>query len=185
VQRDALGNLQLVGINFINASALETKGIDASATYAIETGIGRFDLNAAWNHIINYRIQIAPGSAAIDGAGSVNFNNLGRSLPRDRVEYGAGWTSGRHTVNVLGHYVSSYINDRSGITQTHIKSWNTFDLQYMLSLDDLIGQNSSVTIGAINVADCDPPAAQLNLGYDPIVHDPRGRVLYVAVNQKF
>ncbi len=121
----------------------------------------------------------------IDGAGIVNFNNLGHSLPRDRVEYGTGWTSGRHTVNVLGRYVSSDTNDRSGITETHIKSCNTFDLQYMLSLDDLIGQNCSVTIGAVIVADRDPSAAQLNLGYDPIVYDPRGRELYVAVTQNY
>jgi len=186
IQRDATGALQLVRINFINASSVRTKGLDISGHYSVDTGIGRLEANAAWNHIINYRIQLSPGGAVIDGAGSVNFNNLGRSLPRDRVEYGLGWSSGMHAVNALGHYVSSYTNDRTGITNNHIKSFNTFDLQYVLTLEDLVGSGaSSFTFGVINVADKDPPVAQLNLGYDPIVHDPRGRVFYLAVNQKF
>ncbi|WP_196221771.1 TonB-dependent receptor [Sphingobium sp. CAP-1] len=185
VVRDSLGALRLVKINFINASAVKTKGLDLAANVGFDTGIGHFGLNAQWNHIINYRIQIAAGQPVIDGAGSVNFNNLGRSLPRDRVEYGVGWASGPHSLNLLGHYVSGYKNDRTGITQTHIRSWNTFDLQYALDLDDVIGKSTKLTVGAINLFDRDPPLAQLNLGYDPIVHDPRGRVIYVSIGQKF
>jgi len=186
IQRDALGALQLVKINFINASSVSTKGLDFNATYTIDTGLGQFNANAAWTHVFNYRIELTPGGAVIDGAGSVNFNNLGRSLPRDRVEYGVGWSSGIHTINALGHYTSGYTNDRTGITQAHINSFNTFDLQYVVRLEKLIGSGATTfTIGAINIADKDPPVAQLNLGYDPIVHDPRGRVLTLAVNQKF
>lgn len=185
VVRDPLGALRLVKINFINASAVKTKGLDLAANFGFDTGVGHFALNAQWNHIINYRIQIAPGSPVIDGAGSVNFNNLGRSLPRDRVEYGVNWSSGRHSVNMLGHYVSGYTNDRTGITETRIKSWNTFDLQYILDLDGVIGKSTRLTVGAINVFDRDPPLAQLNLGFDPIVHDPRGRVIYISIGQKF
>lgn len=185
VVRDSLGALRLVKINFINASAVKTKGLDVAGNFNFDTGIGQFALNAQWNHIINYLIQITPGAAVIDGTGSVNFNNLGRSLPRDRVEYGVSWSSGAHSVNVLGHYISGYHNDRTGITETHIKAWNTFDLQYTLDLEGLIGKSTKLTLGAINVFDRDPPLAQLNLGYDPIVADPRGRVVYLAIGQKF
>lgn len=185
VVRDSLGALRLVKINFINASAVKTKGLDVAGNFNFDTGIGQFALNAQWNHIINYLIQITPGAAVIDGTGSVNFNNLGRSLPRDRVEYGVSWSSGAHSVNVLGHYISGYHNDRTGITETHVKAWNTFDLQYTLDLEGLVGKSTKLTLGAINVFDRDPPLAQLNLGYDPIVADPRGRVVYLAIGQKF
>ncbi|MCP1468603.1 iron complex outermembrane receptor protein [Sphingobium sp. OAS761] len=185
VERDSLGALRLVKINFINASAVRTKGLDVAANLGFDAGPGQLTFNAQWNHIFNYRIQIAAGQPAIEGAGNVNFNNLGRSLPRDRVEYGVGWTSGPHSLNLLGHYVSGYRNDRSGITQTHIRAWNIFDLQYSLDTEGLIGKNSKLTVGALNLFDRDPPLAQLNLGYDPIVHDPRGRVLYIAIGQKF
>ena len=184
--RDQFGTLQLIKLFFINASSVRTKGIDATARYTFDTDFGTFNANAAWNHIINYKIELTPGGQVIEGAGSVNFNNLGRSLPRNRVEYGVGWSSGMHTVNALGHYVGSYKNDRTGITQRRIKSWNTFDLQYVLTVPQLFGDGSTAfTVGAINVADKKPPLAQLNLGFDPIVHDPRGRVIYIAVSQKF
>lgn len=185
VKRDALGNLQLVKLDFINASSVKTEGIDVSGRYRFGTGIGEFEANAAWTHIRNYRVRLSPGGPVIDGAGSVNFNNLGRSLPRNRVEFGLGWTLENHQLQAFGHYVSGYTNDRSGITDRSIKAQTTFDLQYNLTLKGLLGAPTKLTLGAINIADKKPPVAQLNLGFDPIVHDPRGRVLYVGLSQGF
>jgi iron complex outermembrane recepter protein len=84
-----------------------------------------------------------------------------------------------------GHYVRGYTNDRTAITETNIKSWNRFELQYILDLNGVVGKSTRLTVGAINIFDRDQPLAQLNLGYDPIVHDPRGRVIYVSIGQKF
>lgn len=186
VRRDAIGNLTSVQIGFVNASSVQTSGFDLSGRYTLETGIGRFEANASWTHIRRYRIRLTPTSAPINGAGSVNFNNLGRSLPRDRAEGGLTWSNDRHQLTGLVHYVGPYTNDRTGITDRNIGSFTTVDLQYVLTLDGLIGNTSTrVTLGAINIADKDPPVAQLNLGFDPITHDPRGRVLYVGLNQSF
>jgi iron complex outermembrane receptor protein len=134
--------------------------------------------------VTKYDLTLSAGAAPIDGLGSVNFNNLGRSMPQDRVEYGLNWTMGSSDLSVRGHFISSYKNDRTGITDTHVKSWNSYDLQYNRTFDT-IGGGTTLSVGAINVFDKSPPVAQLNLGFDPIVHDPRGRVIYVGLNQKF
>jgi iron complex outermembrane receptor protein len=42
-----------------------------------------------------------------------------------------------------------------------------------------------LSVGAINIFDKDPPLAQLNLGFDPVVHDPRGRVISLGLKQEF
>ncbi len=186
VVRDINGTLQLVRLSFINASSVKTQGIDVTARYTLDTDIGTFNVNAAWTHISKYDIRLAPGSAVLDGVNSVNFNNLGRSLPRDRVEYGLSWQKDAHRLTVLGHYVCGYDNDRTGITRTRIKSQNTFDVEYSLSLDGLLGMGATqLSVGAVNIFDRDPPLAQLNLGFDPIVHDPRGRVISVGLRQGF
>lgn len=186
VVRDINGTLQLVRLNFINASSVKTRGLDVGGRYTVETGIGTFEANAAWTHISKYDIRLAEGAPVIDGVNSVNFNNLGRSLPRDRVEYGMSWQSGSHRVTALGHYVCSYENDRTGITQTHIKPQNTFDLEYNVTLDGVLGQGKTqLSLGVINVTDKNPPLAQLNLGFDPIVHDPRGRIFSIGLNKSF
>lgn len=184
ITRDVNGTLTLVKLNFINASSVKVSGIDATARYRFETGFGKFVLNATWTHVTKYDLTLSAGAAPIDGLGSVNFNNLGRSMPQDRVEYGLNWTMGSSDLSVRGHFISSYKNDRTGITDTHVKSWNSYDLQYNRTFDT-IGGGTTLSVGAINVFDKSPPVAQLNLGFDPIVHDPRGRVIYVGLNQKF
>lgn len=186
VQRDINGTLQLVRLNFINASSVKTQGVDTTARYTLDTGFGDFTLDASWTHVSKYDIRLTPGGAVINGAGNVNFNNLGRSLPRDRVQYGATWKWMQHQVTALGHYISSYTNDRSGVTQTHIKAQNTFDLQYNLALDGIVDKTTTrLTLGVINLTNKMPPLAQLNLGFDPMVHDPRGRVIHFGIDQGF
>lgn len=182
--RDVNGTLTLVRLKFINASAVKVAGIDASARYRFETGIGQFRLNADWTHVTKYDVLLTAGAAPINGVGNVNFNNLGRSMPQDRVEYGISWSKGSSELNLRGHYISGYKNDRTGITSTRIDDWNSFDLQYNVTFDG-IGGGTVLTVGAINLFDKAPPLAQLNLGFDPMVHDPRGRVIYIGLNQKF
>ena len=184
--RDITGSLILIKTNFINASSVKTDGVDVTARYSWDTSWGAFSANAAWTHVGSYDIQFTPGAAAINGAGSVNFNNLGRSLPKDRVEAGLTFSTGAHQFVALGHYISGYTNDRTGITDTAIDSQTTFDLQYNVTLDGMVGSApTKFSLGVINVADEDPPVAQLNLGFDPVTHDPRGRVLYLSVSQSF
>jgi iron complex outermembrane receptor protein len=178
------GAMNNIVLKFINASAVKVAGIDASARYRFETGIGQFQLNADWTHVTKYDIQLTAGAAPVSGVGSVNFNNLGRSMPKDRVEYGLGWSQGGTAVNVRGHYIAPYTNDRSFITDRRVGAWNSFDLNASQTFDGLAG-GTTLTVGAINVFDKSPPVAQLNLGFDPITHDPRGRVIYVGLNQKF
>ncbi|MDE2619084.1 MAG: TonB-dependent receptor [Sphingomonadales bacterium] len=184
VTRDINGTLTLVKLRFVNASSVKVAGIDASARYRFETGIGQFQLNADWTRVTRYDIQLSAGAAPLNGLGSVNFNNLGRSMPRDRVEYGLNWSLGASAFNVRGHYVSPYTNDRTGITNARIGAWNSFDLQYNRTFSGIAG-GTTLSLGVVNVFDKSPPVAQLNLGFDPIVHDPRGRVFTVALNQKF
>lgn len=184
--RDITGALVLIKTKFINASSVETDGVDVTARYTFDTDWGTFAANAAWTHVNRYEMQFTPGAPVVDGAGSVNFNNLGRSLPQDRVEAGLTWATGPHQVVALAHYVSSYTNDRTGITDASIDSQTTFDLQYNVELDGLTGVGpTKLSFGVINVADEAPPLAQLNLGFDPMVHDPRGRVFYLGINQSF
>ena len=66
-------------------------------------------------------------------------------------------------------------------TATHYQMRAITDLEVGYKIDNAW----SVAIGANNLFDKAPPLAQLNLGFDPMVHDPRGRVIYIGLNQKF
>lgn len=186
VTRNPQGNLQQVDLNFINASSVEVEGFDLGARTWFDVGGGRLEFRADWAHFVKYDLQLVAGGAVTDGLGSVNFNNFAGSIPQDRVEYGVYFNTGPHSFNVLGHYISGYKNDRGFISDTTISSHHTWDVQYSVELEDVVGlKGTKLSVGAINVTDKDPPLAQLFLGYDTQVHDPRGRVVYVGVNQTF
>ena len=72
-------------------------------------------------------------------------------------------------------------NDRSGITDADIESQTTVDVLYTRA----IGHDLDLALGVVNLTDEDPPLAQFALGYDPVVADPRGRVVSVGLTKRF
>lgn len=186
VLRNPQGNLQEVTLNFVNASSVEVEGLDVGAKARLSMGAASVELRADWSHFTKYDLRLSTTAPVTDGLGSVNFNNFAGSMPQDRLEYGAYLEIGAHKFNALGHYVSGYDNDRAGITSKRIGSQHTWDVQYSLDLDRALGiDGATLTAGAINVTDKNPPLAQLYLGFDPQIHDPRGRVVYVGLNKSF
>ena len=181
VRRDTAGTLTFVALNFVNASSIETDGLDFAARYDRDTRIGRLGVSANWTYVDRYDIRLAPGAAATSGVGSTNLNTIGRSLPRNRGEFVATWTRGPWSASALAHHTSAYRNDRSGITDARIGSQTTFDVAASRDLS----ADVTVSLGVVNLADRDPPLAQFALGYDPIVADPRGRVMTIGVSRRF
>ena len=59
------------------------------------------------------------------------------------------------------------------------------DLQYSYRLPISFGEQDGpmITIGSANIFDNQPPAVATSGGFDPKVHDPRGRVIYFKVRQ--
>ncbi|MFN3560234.1 MAG: TonB-dependent receptor plug domain-containing protein, partial [Brevundimonas sp.] len=181
VTRAPGGALTFVDLRFTNASSIETQGLDLSARYDRDLFDGRLSASATWTYVDTYDIQLAPGAATTSGVGSTNLNTLGRSLPQDRGEFAVGWAGPDDTVTVLAHYTGAYRNDRSGITNAAIDSWTTVDLHYVRALSPAL----DLSLGVVNVADSDPPLAQFALGYDPVVADPRGRVVSIGLTKRF
>ncbi len=179
--RSASGALTFVQLYFINASSIETQGVDLSARYGRDLWGGRASAAADWTYVDRYDIRLNASAGAVSGVGSTNLNNIGRSLPRNRGELVLDWRDGRQAVTGLVHYTAGYANDRSGITDASIASQTTIDLLYTRS----VGTDVDVTLGAVNIADKAPPLAQFAFGYDPVVADPRGRVISLGFTKRF
>lgn len=194
------GQITRVNLNFINASSIDTDGIDFTARYDIDTSIGSFQPFMAGTYILNYDIS-DPQAGDIDGAGQRNFNNFGTSTPQLRINTGITWTNGAHTFNVFGRFIDSYNDDQNCANDTSatngqcpddvplrkINSIITYDLQYHLKLAELLGNEHwpALTIGGINVSGQTPPQVFTNGGFDSKVHDPRGRLYYAKLTFNF
>lgn len=181
ITRSASGALTFVQLYFINASSIETQGIDLSARYQRGLWGGEATASATWTYVDAYDIRLDASAAKVSGVGSTNLNNIGRSLPRNRGEFALGWSDETNAVTALVHYTDGYANDRSGITDASIASQTTVDLLYSRT----IGADLDLSVGVVNVADKAPPLAQFALGYDPVVADPRGRVVSIGLSKRF
>jgi iron complex outermembrane receptor protein len=180
VRDPASGLLLRVDSFYTNASSLETDGIDLSIAQDFELGAdGTLRVGADATYIASYDIE-DPQAGHVDGVGKRNFANFGTSTPEWRLNSFVSWQRDRHTVNAFVRYIDSYVDDQVDLGQgpafyRDIDSQTTVDAQYSLSLRE---NALTLTFGAINLFDEDPPRVATSGGYDSKVHDPRGRLLY-------
>jgi hypothetical protein len=129
-----------------------------------------------------------PQAGKIDGAGRRNFANFGTSTPQWRANAFFDWRRNRHGANAFIRYIDRYADDEAELGQgtgpyRTIDSHLTVDVQYTLRLD---AENApTLSFGALNLLDEDPPLVHTSGGYDSKVHDPRGRMYYAKAVLRF
>ncbi|MEH6569805.1 MAG: TonB-dependent receptor [Halioglobus sp.] len=181
---------QLAGINvdYINASTVDTDGLDVAANYVISTdGAGEIGLHLTGTHFLKYEIP-DPDGGTQDVAGYFNHDNFARSIPETKLNVSADWNVGNHKAVVIAYWVDEYETTRtvpSGESAT-IDSWTTVDLQYSYNLA-FSDSEAILSFGAKNVFDEEPSRVYdaPNFSYDPKHHDPRGRIYYARVKYAF
>lgn len=181
VTRGPDGALTFVQLNFVNASAVTTQGLDLGAHYERPLAGGRISATTTWTYIDCYDIRLSPGAAPVSAVGSTNLNTLARSMPRNRGQASLVWQGARDRMGLSVNYTHGYRNDRAGITRADIASWTTLDLSYART----VREDLEIRLAVVNVTDREPPLAQFALAYDPVVADPRGRVISLSLSQRF
>jgi len=183
IRDPASGLLLRVDSFYDNASSLETDGFDLHvARELMLAGGGTLRVGADGTLISSYDLQ-DPFGGTIDGAGLRNFANFGTSTPEWRTNAFVEWQSERHAFNAFVRYIDSYTDDQGGNAFRRIDSQVTVDAQYVLKL--AAPRAPTLTFGAINLTDEDPPRVRTNGGYDSKVHDPRGRMYYAKALFRF
>ena len=183
VIRTSAGTISIVNTKFVNAEAIDTSGIDLSASSIYRTEYGDFSPQLKATYLLSYDLMDASG-ATTDGLGQLNRNTVGNPSPRLRGSIGLNWTNGMHRVNIFARHVASYTNDVSG---EDIDAFNTIDMQYSMNMGDVLKDNSeaNLIVGVINATDEAPPFVAIAGSYDPRTGDPRGRRAYVRLQFSF
>ena len=184
------GPLVQINNTYVNASELETNGIDLVASYKIETVAGTFTPNVSATFITGYDL-VDPQAGRIDGAGRRNFGNIGTSSPETRANFGLSWSKGLFGGSFFARYIGAYDDDQNsndnGTGFLEVDSHISYDLQLTMDVGSFLDTQTSyvLTVGGINLTDQDPPRVLTNSGFDSKVHDPRGRQLYVRLSAEF
>ena len=185
VSRRPDGTVRGITSEFINTGSVKTDGADLFFSYKLdESGwfdAMRFSLGATY--IKKFEVKTDSNSASFDGAGSRNFSNQFRSMPKWRGNLGVTWERGNHMVSAQLRYIDSYENDQPN-PETTIDSWTTLDGQYSVRLFD---DRSQLSLGVKNLLDEEPPTLgdQVRPGYDNVIHNVLGRTVYVTLSQSF
>ena len=97
------------------------------------------------------------------------------------------------SANVAIRYIDSYKNDEVP-SQPEIAAWTTLDLNYQYVFANVLDGDVSLSIGARNLLDEDPPPLpsgqegihrhNLRPGFDGFVHDIKGRTVYVRFHYR-
>ena len=172
IERTSAGTIAIVNVAFINADRIETSGLDLSANAALDALGGSLEGWAEATWLLEYDVTNA--GVAVDALGKLNRANLG--APSQRVRLAAGATWSRNAVRMTGllRHVGGYEDDAGG----SIDSFTTLDINARWSLGG--GTDASITLGAANLLDEDPPFVNIAGSYDPRSSDPRGRRLFVS-----
>jgi len=191
------GPLLQVNTTYVNASSLETSGLDIVSSYKIETEVGRFTPSINATYILAYDL-VDPQSGDVDGLGLRNFSNIGVSTPELRMNVGLNWSMDNHSANLFVRYIDSYDDDQNCADGNlfsaacsdgfkEIDSLVTVDMQYNVNLGAMFETDTSyvLTLGGTNITDQDPPQVFTNSGFDSKVHDPRGRQIYARLAIEF
>jgi iron complex outermembrane receptor protein len=191
------GPLLRVLTTFVNASSLETSGIDLVSSYKLKTELGTFTPSISATYILAYDL-VDPQAGPIDGAGSRNNSNIGVSTPELRANLGLNWQHEEYSANLFARYVDSYSDDQNcadgnaisaacAVGFKDVDSHLTWDAQVNIDLGGLFETDGAyiLTVGGINLTDEEPPQLFTNAGFDSKVHDPRGRQIYARVAIEF
>jgi len=167
-------------VDRFNAASAETDGFDIEASYSWETDIGSFAILNNTTIVNSFDIQVDAGGPTIDGAGRRNEDSiLASSIPEIRSNTMFAWNRDNMGANIIMRYIDEYED-----TADSIDAWWVFDAQFNYSFNFFDDQEATVTLGALNLTDEEPPGVAGNtneFGYDPKVHDPRGRLWYVRL----
>lgn len=186
VFRDAAGQLNNVTSSFVNIGEVKAAGIDWTGLYVLDDVLnGELQLNGNATYVTKFDIDQDGSGDAFDGAGNRNrFIGFG-SIPELRANLGFTWRSEQHMAGLNLRYISDYRDETPDSVGEDIDSQTLVDIQYTLTLDDLLSGATSFTLGVNNLFDEDPPAVNERIAFDGQVHDPRGRIVYLRAKASF
>lgn len=175
------GAVSIVHVDFVNADAIDTSGLDLAARAAFAAGFGV--LSSFFEAAYLLSCDVTFGGRKIDAMGRLNQNNAGAPNQRFKGNLGLGWSRGDLSGNVFVRHAGGHKDDAGG----SIALFATVDANLRVGLGGLLPGNadSFPSLGVINLADQDPPAVNILGSYDPRSADPRGRRAFVKLEPEF
>lgn len=197
INRDVDGVMSRVVVSRLNAQTMKHRAVDVYARYSLSLGnYGRMVFNLDATQALEYSYDLGLGIPAGDGVGSQNEAIAEvPPMPEFRANATMNWSMGNHSALLRARWVDGFdysFNSAAllaaqvaanGITAA--SSMTYIDANYSYTFDNLIGNRATrFEVGARNLGNKFPKPF-INLGgIETFVHDIRGRMVYLRINQE-
>lgn len=189
IQRDSMGNLQLVEATNLNVGKRKISASDFSLTYHHKKrSWGQLSFATSGTYIHKYKAKLDAAAPELDFVGTFQdeaSEGLG-GIPQWKGQLGVKWNNKRWRSSYEMHFISSLEEVIPGTTERRdIDSWIVHDVQLSYKFNVLKGLRW--TIGVDNLLDEEAPLATsaFNDSIDARTHDLKGRFLYTKLSQRF
>ena len=175
--RTAVSDISAVSVSVVNGPDVDTDGVDFKAEYTALTDWGDWTVGVAGTRTLSWDISGWRFGAAYDAIGRLNYDT---SLARAVVDWKTrAWLNARiGDINVRWtvRHVAAYLHDSDA--EPGINAQTTHDLTAVWTRAD---ERVSVDAAVVNVADEPPPRVYRQINYDPLTHNPLGRIVQLGV----
>lgn len=182
-----------------NASNMLVKAFDLSATYSFEIGnLGNFYAQAQATYVDTYKFQLSQLDPIREAAGAQN-DSFGAvaAIPEWRANAALTWNRGNHSATATVRYVDEVTFDANEFSFQRffpgstwqstdvIRAWTQLDAYYTYRDLELLGGNSSISVGLRNATDREAQKTGMIAGAVAELQEVLGRVVYARLNYEF
>ncbi|MBX3705602.1 MAG: TonB-dependent receptor [Pseudomonadales bacterium] len=187
---DSQGNALTVNRSYTNGTRMWSSGLDLLTRYSMDTEWGAFSatLDLTWFLEYDIRQSITPFDTRLNPGAKIDLVGLnytvliGRPLPEFKSTLLLDWARNQHYAAVSTNFVSDVTEPEAVPEPLRVSSHTTVDASYTYMFTE---RNASVTLGAVNLFDREPPKATGFNSFSSTLHDPRGRLWYVRARYGF
>lgn len=178
--------LAIVDARRRNLSVTNTSGVDFSTRYNIAAGMSNFSLGLAATYVLDLETQVTTSAPTLDIVDTIG------NPPHWRGRASFGWQAGGWATNLFVNHTDSYVDNRILITPVDVDAYTTVDLRLSYNFSALFKEGAlsgvTVALGALNLADEEPPQTRVNvpatdLGFDPTNASPLGRLISIELTK--
>ncbi len=191
VRSGADNHIASVHGGYVNIGMERTSGLDFSANYRLETGLGMFRFAANYTRVSSHERKDAPDAALVD----MLAINSGYDIPRDKFNASVSWERNGWDATVYASRLGKIPTDENFWYQDwdetylpEVKAYMPATWRYNASLGYKINDHARVSLAVNNLTNAMPPRDFSNIDY-PFYnfnwYDTIGRAYYLNFTWKF
>lgn len=174
--RQTVTDISAINVNVTNGPAVETSGIDANIRYVMLRGSSEWVFELGGTRTLRWSIDKWQFGNSYNALDRLNYDNpIVRTIVKWKLHTQVGVSRENYGLRWVVRYIDKYNHDLA--SEPIIEA----DLRHDLVATARISDNLSADFAVFNAMNEDPPWVLRQLNYDPVTHNPLGRIVQLGI----